>query len=172
MKNPLFALLLISITFLSSCNPKVSTKLSKSYPAISNKQEVIIIDKKESKPDSSEILGVVKIGDTGFTTNCSLDTLLNRAKLEARKAGGNAIKINEIKPPSTVGSSCYRISATILKINKITTDDDVKKAYLAMAKKYHPDKVIHLGKEHQVGAEEKFRQVQAAYEQLQKEPGF
>ena len=41
-----------------------------------------------------------------------------------------------------------------------------------MAKKYHPDKVIHLGKEHQKGAEEKFRQVQAAYEQIQKERRF
>ncbi|WP_303316451.1 TerB family tellurite resistance protein [Flavivirga abyssicola] len=60
----------------------------------------------------------------------------------------------------------------ILEIDKNATDDEVKKAYRKMAKKYHPDKVIHLGKEHQVGAEEKFRQVQMAYEQLQKERGF
>lgn len=60
----------------------------------------------------------------------------------------------------------------ILEITKEATDDDVKKAYRKMAKKYHPDKVIHLGKEHQAGAEEKFRQVQKAYEQLQKEREF
>jgi len=60
----------------------------------------------------------------------------------------------------------------ILEISKNATDDEVKKAYRKMAKKYHPDKVIHLGKEHQKGAEEKFRQVQKAYEQLQKERGF
>lgn len=60
----------------------------------------------------------------------------------------------------------------VLEIDKNATDDEVKKAYRTMAKKYHPDKVIHLGKEHQQGAEEKFRQVQAAYEQLQKERGF
>ena len=60
----------------------------------------------------------------------------------------------------------------ILEITKAATDDEVKKAYRRMAKKYHPDKVIHLGKEHQKGAEEKFRQVQKAYEQLQKERGF
>ncbi|WP_298237106.1 TerB family tellurite resistance protein [uncultured Algibacter sp.] len=60
----------------------------------------------------------------------------------------------------------------VLEITKSATDDEVKKAYRKMAKKYHPDKVIHLGKEHQKGAEEKFRQVQAAYEQLQKERGF
>ena len=60
----------------------------------------------------------------------------------------------------------------ILEITKEATDDEIKKAYRKMAKKYHPDKVIHLGKEHQQGAEEKFRQVQKAYEQLQKERGF
>ena len=60
----------------------------------------------------------------------------------------------------------------ILEIDKSATVDEIKKAYRKMAKKYHPDKVIHLGKEHQKGAEEKFRQVQEAYEQLQKERGF
>lgn len=60
----------------------------------------------------------------------------------------------------------------ILEIDKKATVDDIKKAYRNMAKKYHPDKVVHLGKEHQKGAEEKFRQVQMAYEQLQKERGF
>ncbi len=60
----------------------------------------------------------------------------------------------------------------ILEIDKTATNDEVKKAYRKMAKKYHPDKVAHLGKEHQKGAEEKFKQVQKAYEQLQKERGF
>jgi len=60
----------------------------------------------------------------------------------------------------------------VLEITKSAKVDEIKKAYRKMAKKYHPDKVIHLGKEHQEGAEEKFRQVQAAYEQIQKERGF
>ncbi|MGB5420089.1 TerB family tellurite resistance protein [Algibacter sp.] len=60
----------------------------------------------------------------------------------------------------------------VLEITKSASVDEIKKAYRKMAKKYHPDKVIHLGKEHQKGAEEKFRQVQAAYEQIQKERGF
>ena len=60
----------------------------------------------------------------------------------------------------------------VLEIDKNATVDEIKKAYRRMAKKYHPDKVIHLGKEHREGAEEKFRQVQAAYEQLQKEHRF
>jgi DnaJ like chaperone protein len=60
----------------------------------------------------------------------------------------------------------------ILEIDKNASTEEIKKAYRNMAKKYHPDKVIHLGKEHQKGAEEKFKQVQEAYEQLQKERRF
>ena len=60
----------------------------------------------------------------------------------------------------------------ILEITKSATNDEVKKAYRKMAKKYHPDKVEHLGDEHKKGAEDKFKQVQKAYEQLQKERRF
>ena len=60
----------------------------------------------------------------------------------------------------------------ILEIPKTATVDEIKKAYRKMAKKYHPDRVAHLGEEHQKGAEEKFRQVQEAYEILQKERRF
>ncbi|TDU43624.1 DnaJ like chaperone protein [Gelidibacter sediminis] len=60
----------------------------------------------------------------------------------------------------------------ILEITKEATNDEIKAAYRKMAKKYHPDRVIHLGEEHQKGAEDKFRQVQEAYEKLQKERKF
>ncbi|PKG52145.1 J domain-containing protein [Olleya sp. 1-3] len=60
----------------------------------------------------------------------------------------------------------------ILEIDKTATTDQIKKAYRKMAKKYHPDRVEHLGEEHRKGAEEKFKQVQKAYEFLQDERQF
>ncbi|HNU58508.1 MAG TPA: TerB family tellurite resistance protein [Aquaticitalea sp.] len=60
----------------------------------------------------------------------------------------------------------------ILEIDKGATVNEIKAAYRKMAKKYHPDRVVHLGEEHQKGAAEKFRQVQQAYEKLQKELKF
>ncbi|RED48849.1 TerB family tellurite resistance protein [Seonamhaeicola aphaedonensis] len=63
-------------------------------------------------------------------------------------------------------------SYKVLEIEKGASVDEIKRAYRKMAKKYHPDRVIHLGEEHQKGAEEKFRQVQEAYEHLQKELKF
>lgn len=60
----------------------------------------------------------------------------------------------------------------ILEITKEASVNEIKAAYRKMAKKYHPDRVIHLGEAHQKGAVEKFRQVQQAYEKLQKERRF
>ena len=60
----------------------------------------------------------------------------------------------------------------ILGIDKKASNDEVKSAYRKMAKKYHPDKLQHLGEEHVKGAEEKFKQVQKAYEQIQNERGL
>lgn len=60
----------------------------------------------------------------------------------------------------------------ILEINKSASDDELKKSYRKMVKKYHPDKLQHLGEEHVKGAEDKFKQVQKAYEQIQKERGL
>ena len=60
----------------------------------------------------------------------------------------------------------------ILEIERGSSPQAIKNAYRKMAKKFHPDKVLHLGEAHQKGAEEKFRKVQEAYEQLRSELGF
>ncbi len=60
----------------------------------------------------------------------------------------------------------------ILEISKSASDDEVKKAYRKMAKKYHPDKVLTENEAIKKGAEEKFKEVQKAYESIQKERGL
>jgi DnaJ like chaperone protein len=60
----------------------------------------------------------------------------------------------------------------ILEIEKSATDEEVKRAYRHMAKKYHPDRVITEDQAIKKGAEEKFKEVQKAYETIQQERGF
>lgn len=60
----------------------------------------------------------------------------------------------------------------ILEISPESSDAQVKVAHRTMVKKYHPDKVITKDPAIKKGAEEKFRQVQMAYEQIQKERGM
>mgnify|MGYP001409986602 FL=1 len=58
---------------------------------------------------------------------------------------------------------------TILEIDPSAGDQEIKRAYRKMAAKFHPDKVSHLGKEFQEMAEEKFKAISEAYEQIKKE---
>lgn len=60
----------------------------------------------------------------------------------------------------------------ILEISRSATEAEIKKAYREMVKKYHPDKLQHLDEAHRKGGEEKFKKVQEAYEQIQKERGM
>ena len=60
----------------------------------------------------------------------------------------------------------------ILEIEKTATVSEIKSAYITMAKKYHPDKLQHMDEVYRKGAEEKFRKVKEAYEQLQRELNF
>ena len=60
-------------------------------------------------------------------------------------------------------------SYRILEISKSASDTDLKRAFRKMANKYHPDKVSHLGKEMQNLAEEKFKAVNDAYQQIKKD---
>ena len=60
----------------------------------------------------------------------------------------------------------------ILGIESNATDDEVKKAYRDMAKKYHPDKVAYLGEDVRKSAEQKLQEVNEAYEKIKKQRGF
>ena len=60
----------------------------------------------------------------------------------------------------------------ILGVSKSADEKEVKKAYRTMAKKYHPDRVNTQDEAIKKGAEEKFKQVQKAYETIQKERGL
>ena len=57
----------------------------------------------------------------------------------------------------------------ILEIDETANKAEVKKAFRKMANKYHPDKVSHLGKEMQDLAEEKFKAVNDAYQQIKEQ---
>ncbi|PKP51163.1 MAG: molecular chaperone DjlA [Bacteroidetes bacterium HGW-Bacteroidetes-1] len=60
----------------------------------------------------------------------------------------------------------------ILEVTPEASNEEVKKAYKDMALKFHPDKVNHLGDEIRNAAEEKFKQVSEAYDQIKKVRGF
>lgn len=55
----------------------------------------------------------------------------------------------------------------ILGVSPSASDEEVKKAYRTLSRKYHPD--ANVGKPGEKAAEEKFKQIQQAYTQIMKE---
>jgi len=113
MKNKI--LFLISVVILWSCSPKIRNAISNSqFQPLDLKSEVIVLDSTTNLAGST-LIGTFKIGDSGFTTDCGYNRVVNDAKIQARKFGGNIIQLTELKRPRKWGSTCYRIKGNILR---------------------------------------------------------
>ncbi len=60
----------------------------------------------------------------------------------------------------------------ILGVDREASPEDIKKAYRSLAVRNHPDRVANLGPEFVKVAEEKFKAIQGAYEEIRRERGF
>ncbi len=130
MKKALSAL---SLGILLSCAPTISNKLvNKNYQSLSNSAKIYVLDVNEPVPANSEIIGKVKIGDSGFTRDCGYNKVVSEATNAARNSGANIVKLLKVSKPHPLGSSCYRIKAEIYRnynedfIAKIEKDLEIK----------------------------------------------
>jgi hypothetical protein len=107
-----------SALLLTSCAAKLTSSMQKTYAPLDYRQEVRVFEIEEQTPPNAEKLGTVKVGDSGFSTACDYAVVLDKAKTETRKVGGNALKITKHSLPD-IWSSCHRITADVLKVENI-----------------------------------------------------
>lgn len=119
-----FLSVLFLLPLLISCTPRITSNFTLKLPELPVSSPVEVLDISDKVPDGACLLGDVNIGDTGFTTDCNLQTVTELAKAEVRKAGGNAFKITRISTPDIV-SSCYRIRGLAYKIKVDTTAESI-----------------------------------------------
>jgi len=86
----------------------------------------------------------------------------------ARQAGGAGQYRNRGDSENHTGQVQPKNPYDILEIEPGASKEQIHKAYRTLANKYHPDKIAHLGAEFQALAEEKFKEIQAAYDYLTK----
>ncbi|HLP73986.1 MAG TPA: TerB family tellurite resistance protein [Bacteroidales bacterium] len=89
--------------------------------------------------------------------------ILEKISVNLGLSQADYLSIRNMFVPET--DSAYKI----LEVERSATNDEIKKAYRKMAMKYHPDKVSQLGEQYRKAAEEKFKNVNDAYEKIKKE---
>ncbi|MCP4724731.1 MAG: DnaJ domain-containing protein [bacterium] len=82
------------------------------------------------------------------------------------------LQINEVDHKHIKRELSIKDSSDVYSVLDITpdaTDKEVKAAYRELVRKYHPDKVTHLGEEFVEMANDKFQKIQNAYDKISTE---
>lgn len=112
-----FSVLYLLPLFLGSCAPKVLTEIKSPHTPIVTANEVRLYEVGDSVPQSAELIGRVKVLDSGLSTHCQYDQVVALAKEKTAQSGGNALALTEHRKPS-IWSSCHRIAGNMLLIDE------------------------------------------------------
>lgn len=135
----LFLILFLPIC-LGSCAPKVITHIERSYSPRVTADEVHLYGVGQTVPESAELIGTVKVVDSGTSTKCKYDQVVALAKQETSKNGGNVLALTDHKKPSLLGSSCHQIAGNMLWIGDPTEEE--KEAVPAISTPVHDNKAV------------------------------
>ncbi|WP_031427106.1 hypothetical protein [Flavimarina sp. Hel_I_48] len=116
MKAIFKILFLILIVGFTSCSPKIKSNFTNPQPTLASDEKVALLDIEHKLPKNPIKVGDLRFQDSGFSTDCSFNSLMNQARIEARKSGANIVKIVEKKEPN-LWSSCYRLSIELYSYN-------------------------------------------------------
>ncbi|MBU2568337.1 MAG: hypothetical protein KJ967_06160 [Elusimicrobia bacterium] len=138
---------IVIVIILQGCAPALRMDLLKSYPPINYDIPIRVYSIYQPVPQDNEELGIVKIDDTGFSVNCTYKQVVEIAKEKARAVGGNAIHIIQIKEPDGWSSTCYRITARILRVRTmepVMRDVDEKQVVLPKDSPKNPVETVNF----------------------------
>ena len=112
--------------------------------------------------DGFEILAII----TGlFLGYWLVSYFLNRAESEPRTASHQGDKSNKFRDSESKKSKSWY---EILEVSPSATYDEVCNAYKRKISKYHPDKVSSLGEEFRELADNRAKEINAAYSEAKK----
>lgn len=112
-----FSVLYLLPLFLGSCAPKVLTEINNPHTPVVTANEVRLYEVGDSVPQSAELIGWVKVLDSGLNTHCQYDQVVALAKEKTAQSGGNALALTDHRKPS-IWSSCHQIAGNMLLIDE------------------------------------------------------
>lgn len=107
-----------------SCSPKVISDILISYPVTTKPEDVVVLEPQSAVPESAERLGSIRITDSGFTTECSYEEVVDKACRETSRCGGNLLHITAHRRPD-LWSTCHRIKGDIWLVHKTPKGESI-----------------------------------------------
>ena len=80
-----------------------------------------IYEDERSIPKGTTVVGTIRIGDTGFSTDCGFRTAVAAMKEEARRIGADGVYLARVQEPDW-WSTCYRITGRLLRYEPRSTE--------------------------------------------------
>jgi len=129
MKNPCVVLAFVFSCFFvtTGCHTAVSYKPTgisgSTFPPKSAQEYIPVYLENMVIPRQSEIIGTVRVGDTGFTAiGGSKEEVIKTIQDMAREKGADAVQITSIKPPDLI-STIWRMKANLIRYGNWETVD-------------------------------------------------
>jgi hypothetical protein len=116
MKQMTTLLFMLAAIGLTSCSPKITSNFTNPQPKLSIDEKVALLDIEHNLPENLVKVGELRFQDSGFSTDCSFNSLMTQARNEARKNGANIVKVIDKKKPD-LWSSCYRLKIELYRYN-------------------------------------------------------
>ena len=138
----------------------------------------------KKKSQSINALGADFVQGTVYATRVQiLHFLFGIANADGQVSPSELLKLSKIAKAMRLRINEYEIikamfvkdtdqAYKILGLEPQATVDEIKKSYRFQAKKYHPDRIQTQDEALLKGAQQKFLQIQEAYETLKKQRGF
>jgi len=103
----------ILIFFVSSCGGNVQQVM---YQSNNTKSycDLKVFAKGLEVNENLEVIGEFSFTDTGFTINCSAETVMKKLNKAACDVGADAYQLTWTQPPS-IRSTCFQAKARLLK---------------------------------------------------------
>lgn len=122
---------------------------------------LVLIAQADGQVPPEELTALIEVGSYLGISREDIESLLNMRGSQDSTSGARAASKDDLK-------AAYKV----LGISPDATDEEVKKAYRAMALKHHPDRVASLGEDVKKEAERKFQEINAAKDRIYKARGL
>ncbi|HEY1215438.1 MAG TPA: hypothetical protein VGE93_17545, partial [Bryobacteraceae bacterium] len=96
----------------AGCSPKAGTPVAaNSFPPLREDADVLVVGPNQSPPEGCQRIGRIRTG--GLGVNSVYDAVNGDARVQARKMGGNIVKIITYRDEGSQ-TPCYEIKADVL----------------------------------------------------------